>query len=58
MVPGVEAAYDRDGFGVRSPDTKPCAGLCSVLSEVATEMIIETDVTALIEQIEISIAEQ
>jgi hypothetical protein len=57
-IPIVEAADDCYRFGVRRPDTKPRAAFPFVLSRVTAQMIIKTDVAALVEQVEVSIAEQ
>ena len=57
-VPIIEVADNRHGLAVWGPDAEPSTRPSVVLCRVAAEMIIETDVTTLIEQIEVSIAEQ
>ena len=57
-VPGIEVAYDGNAFRIGSPDTEPCALNAVARAEVASEVVIEAEVTSLVEQIEIALAEK
>jgi hypothetical protein len=57
-VPAVEASDDGHCFSIRSPGTEPSSLLAFVLCEMATQVIVKADVTAFVEQVDVTIAKQ
>ena len=57
-VPLIEVANDGDAFRIGSPDIEPRALNAFASAKMASQVVIEPEVTSFVEQVKIAIAEQ